>query len=492
MAEPARVLAVDQGTGSTRAVSIAPDGRVSPGHPVALALHSPRPGWVEQDPEELFGTVVTALRQTARATAGAIAGIGISNQRESALVWDHATGEPLGAMLGWQDRRTAGRCLELAEAHGLRIRELSGLPLDPMFSALKFEWLLDEIDPGRERATRGEIRVGTVDSWLVRRLTGDDRIEAGNASRTQLLNVHTVDWDPELLEIFRIPRSALPPVVGSDVATSPISGMGPELDGIRITGVLGDSHAALFAHGVREPGAVKTTYGTGSSIMGLTANPVGPESGLAWTIGWLRDAPARAFEGNILSTGGTLVWLGQLLDRTPQELADIARDVPDSGGINLVPAFAGLGAPWWDEGAHALIDGFDLGTRLPHLARAAVESIALQIEDVLTRADAVSGTRVETVLVDGGPARNDWLMQYQADLGARRIVRPSETGLSTLGAGHMAGLGAGLWSESDLASTSRERDEFRPAGDEEPLAARRASWAASVARSRMQPTIPLG
>lgn len=487
MADSPRVLAVDQGTGSTRAVLVSGDGRVELGHQVPLGLASPRPGWVEQDPDELFRSVTVAMRAAAKKHLGPIAAVGVSNQRESALVWEAATGAPLGAMLGWQDRRTSARATELAESLGARIRELSGLPLDPMFSALKFEWLLDQVDPDRSRAKRGELRVGTVDSWLVRRLTGDDRVEAGNASRTQLLNIRTIDWDPELLEIFNIPVQALPPVVRSDVPTSPITGLGAEFEGVPITGVLGDSHAALFAHGVREPGSVKATYGTGSSVMGLAKLEVGAGSGLVETIGWQRDAAARAFEGNILATGGTLVWLGQLLGRNAEQIAELARTAPDHGGVNVVPAFAGLGAPWWDEEAHALIEGFDLGTDAARVARAAVESIPLQIEDVLSRADQVSGTHIQTVLADGGPARNDWLMQLQADLSGRSLLRPLETGLSALGAGHMAGLGAGLWSDADLATMPRERDEFEPAADGEVVAARRASWDAAVARSRMKP-----
>lgn len=308
MIDSPRVLAVDQGTGSTRAISVTQDGASQLEHQGALGLSSPRPGWVEQDPQELLDTVVTALRTAAARYPGAIVGIGLSNQRESALVWDAATGEPVGSMLGWQDRRTAGRASELSARVGDRVRELSGLPLDPMFSALKFEWLLDQIDPQRSRARRGELRVGTVDSWLLRRLTGEDRIEMGNASRTQLLNVRAGTWDEELLEVFGVPREALPELRASDVASAPISGFGPELEGLRFHGVLGDSHAALFAHGVREPGSVKVTYGTGSSVMGLTAREVPADSGLVETIGWKRQDIARAFEGNILSTGAR--WCG--------------------------------------------------------------------------------------------------------------------------------------------------------------------------------------
>lgn len=476
------VLAVDQGTGSTRAVAVNRDGQVSLGAQVPISLSSPRPGWVEQDADEILGSVRQAIGATIDKLGPAVEAIGLSTQRESAVAWDAATGAPLGPMLGWQDRRTSQRAGQLQAEIGDQIRAASGLPIDPMFSALKFEWLLDQIDPNRTAASAGRIRLGTVDAWLIARLTGEFRIETGNASRTQLLNVHTAQWDPDLLDIFRIPRAALPEVVRSDAASAPIEGLATGT--VRITGVLGDSHAALFAHGAREPGSVKATYGTGSSVMGLAAQPVPAESGLVETIGWETREVARAFEGNILSTGGTLVWLGKVLNATPQELDQLARTVESSGGVYLVPAFAGLGAPWWDERASGLITGFSLGTTREHVARAALESIPFQIEDVLQRADTVAGTRIEVVLVDGGPSRNDWLMQRQADLSQRIVRRPREAGLSALGAAQMAGLGSGFWSWGELESLPQKRAEFVP----NPISANRtedlAGWAAAVARSR--------
>ena len=487
MTDTTRVLAVDQGTGSTRTVFVDAVGTVTAGSQVSVHLSSPRHGWVEQRPFEILSSVVEALSSATRKQPGPVAAVGISNQRESALIWDARSGEPLHEMLGWQDRRTAPRAAQIGTA-AQRVRELSGLPLDPMFSALKFQWLLDEVDPSRERARRGEVRVGTVDAWLLKRLTGDDRIEVGNASRTQLMNLRTLDWDEELLDLFNIPRTALPPIAASDTRSSPISGVAVDIDGLKITGVLGDSHAALFAHGARQPGSVKVTYGTGSSIMGLTDRTVSPTSGLAESVGWSRGEAARAFEGNILSTGGTLVWLGKILGREPDELADLARHAPDHTGVNFVPAFAGLGAPWWDDDARAVIDGFDLGTDSAALARAALESIPLQIEDVLERADQTVGLRLSTVLADGGPAKNPWLMQLQADLSGRQVLKPKESGLSAVGAAQMAGLGAGLWTESDLAAHPVERTVFEPSAEREIFAARRRSWSAAVNRSRLSST----
>lgn len=479
------VLAVDQGTGSTKAVVVDPGGDVRQGDSVPLPLSSPRPGWVEQDPVEVLDSVCEVLRSTSASLSAPVAAVGLSTQRESALAWDTRTGEPVGPLLGWQDRRTADRADELGTKSGDRIRSVTGLPVDPMFSALKFAWLLDQVDPDRSRARRSEIRLGTVDSWLVCRLTGAHQIEAGNASRTQLLDIRTTDWNDELLELFDIPRAALPRIVRSDHETEPIRGVGAGVDGVRITGVLGDSHAALFAHGVRRPGAVKVTYGTGSSVMGLAGRPVATDSGLVETVAWQTDDTVRAFEGNILATGATLVWLGKLLDKTPDQLWELARGVEDSGGVNVVPAFAGLGAPWWDHHASAVIDGFGLGTTAGHLARAALDSIPLQIEDVLAEADRADGTRVETVLADGGPTHNDRLMQRQADLSDRRVLRPRVNGLSAVGAAHMAGLGASLWDDAALSGIARERDEFRPDLAPDERLARRASWARSLARSRL-------
>lgn len=483
MADDAHVIAVDQGTGSTRAVVVGPDGHAEQVAAVPLSVTSPRHGWVEQDPNDILDSVVSVLRTAGQHMTGSPVCIGLSNQRESALAWDARTGEPLGPVLGWQDRRTVTRARQLQKTVGGRIRHLSGLPVDPMFSALKIEWLLDEVDPDRSRASRGDIRVGTVDTWLVQQLTGTGQAETGNASRTQLLNVRTADWDDELLDIFNVPRQALAPVVSSDAPTAPVQGIGAGIDGLRITGVLGDSHAALFAHGVRAPGAVKATYGTGSSIMGLTAAEVEGTSGLVETIGWQRKTVARAFEGNILSTGATLVWLGNVLEQSPAELAELARSVGDSGGVNLVPAFAGLGAPWWDGNAAAVIDGFDQSTTRAHLARAALECIPLQVEDVLARADTASGATIETVLVDGRPCRNDWLMQLQADLSGRLVLRPHETGLSAVGAAHMAGLGAGFWADADVESLRRPREEFAPS-TAYARGARLESWRLAVGRSR--------
>ena len=498
MSEPAGsavIVAVDQGTSSTKALAVDVAGNVVGWASVPIGLAHPRAGWVEQNADEIADSVVEAIRQALEDTPSAVvAGLALSTQRESAVLWDRVTGEAIGPVLGWQDRRTldAARILE-ASGHGGLVRSLSGLPIDPMFSALKFAWLLDHVDPDRARAAAGELALGTVDAWLVHRLTGEFRIEAGNASRTALLDLATLDWSDELLELFRIPRAALPRIAASTEPAGPVTALPSVLDGVRIHAVLGDSHAALFGHGARTPGAVKVTLGTGSSIMGLVDSLDDAPAGLVTTIGWVDAVPAYAFEGNILSTGGTLVWLAELFGVTAADIAELAREAAASAspsdadpahGVDLVPAFSGLGAPWWDETARAVICGFDLATTQADLARAALESVALQIEDVLAAAEDAGGARLGTILIDGGPASNDHLVQLLADLSQREVRRPDVAGLSALGAAHLAGIGAGVWTDADVLGFDRRSTLFTPALDPAAAAARRDRWHRAVGLSR--------
>ncbi len=486
------VVAIDQGTSSTKALAIDSTGAVVGWGSVKVGQQHPRPGWVEQDADEIAASVVDAVRQAVDGIADRVAALALSTQRESAVVWDRSTGEALGPVLGWQDRRTVAAAQSLSElGHEDRVRSISGLPIDPMFSALKFAWLLDHVDPDRMRASAGTLALGTVDAWLVHRLTGEFRIEAGNASRTALLDLATADWSDELLDLFGIPRSALPRVTASSEPTAEVHGI-PELPaGTRIHAVLGDSHAALFGHGARTPGAVKVTLGTGSSVMGLLDSREPTPSGLVTTVAWSRSEPAYAFEGNILSTGATLVWLSEVLETTPDELVRLAGEsdgANDPGrGVDLVPAFSGLGAPWWDDDARAVIVGFDLGTTRADLARAAVESIALQIEDVLAAAEAASGARLDTILIDGGPAANDWLAQLLADLSQRAVRRPNVAGLSALGAAHLAGIGAGLWTDDDVIGFDRASTTFLPLLGAEQARMRRRRWHSAIGIARTSP-----
>ncbi|SEE67354.1 FGGY family carbohydrate kinase [Ruania alba] len=483
MPEPL-VVSVDQGTSATKALVVDPRGLVVGRASVPVSLAHPHPGWVEQDAGELLASVHTAVRDAltdaAVDTSGAVASVGLSTQRESALVWDRRTGEPLGPVLGWQDRRTSDAANAVDAADAARVQEITGLPVDPMFSALKFAWLLDRVDPDRSRARAGEICLGTVDSWIVTRISGEHRIEAGNASRTQLLDLATADWAPELLDRFAIPADALPRVVASDepAASADWGGITAPL-----TAVLGDSHASLYGHGARRPGEVKVTYGTGSSVMAL-AEEAPPSEGLVRTLAWQRGPTAQlALEGNILASGATLVWAAELLGVSVPDLATLAADASD-GGVDLVPAFSGLGAPWWDTAAQAALTGMTLGTGRAEVARAAVDAVVLQIEDVLA-AVAGAGTPVTTVLADGGGSGNDWLMQHQADLSGRQVHRARVSDLSALGAAHLAGDVAGLWADAPPAPAGQGGpDIFTPRLDPTRADARRQRWAAAVGRAR--------
>jgi glycerol kinase len=493
MSPPARgvILAIDQGTGSTKGIALDPSGAVRSRAEKPIGLSSPQPGWVEQDPVEILDSVREVIERIRSAAGQPVAAVGLSTQRESALAWDTASGTPLTPVIGWQDRRGAAAAARFGAADAAEVRRISGLPLDPMFSALKFGWILDRLDPDRARARAGAITLGTVDAWLTARLAGARRIERGNASRTQLLDIATGEWSTELLECFDIPAAALPSVVPSDApgATAPAGG-GTTAP---IAAVLGDSHAALFGHGCRGPGMVKATYGTGTSVMGLSdgthaggtrsagTQSAGTGDTIAWDVG---GRICRAFEGNILATGATLVWLAGLLAVEPGELAALAENAPD-GGLDIVPAFAGLGAPWWDLSAVGLIAGLAIGTTRGQLARAAMESIALQVDDVISAAEGACGPRIAEIHVDGGPAGNDWLMRLQADISGRTVVRPRGGNLSALGAAWLAGAAAGLW-DSRTAPWGGERTLFRPALGEPERTARLRRWHDAVARSRLR------
>jgi glycerol kinase len=484
------VLAIDQGTGSTKALVVDRESRVVARGQCPLGLITPQAGWVEQDAEEIWRSVLTAIGSAVTPELSRdIVAIGLSTQRESCLIWDRATGRPLTPLLSWQDQRTLSLCQAIPEAEQRMIRARTGLPLDPMFSAVKAQWLLDRIDPDRSRAKAGEICVGTIDSFLIHRLGGGHVVELGNASRMQLVDLDKADYDRGLLGLFNIPAAALPRIVPSSFEFVRVKGIGPVADGTPVTAVLADSHAALFAHGAFEPGKVKATQGTGSSVMGLYDSRVPADRidlGVCRTIAWQTDAIAYAFEGNIRSVGSTLVWLADLLGIDTEALARLAADVPDSGGVAIVPAFGGLGSPYWDAEAVGLLGGIVLGTSRAQVARAAVDSIAHQIVDVLDRVRA-SGLAVERLYVDGGPTKNDLLMQFEADMAGVPVARPVTAELSALGAAHLAGVGAGIWTFDDLKSLPREGTVFQPAIDDVRRQRLRTEWRRMVARSRGLP-----
>src|SRR5580692_1635558 len=488
------ILAIDQGTSATKAALVDQAGQVVARAAADLPVHHPHRGWVEQYPAEIWRSVQSAARSCLHGTdPGRLAGVGLSTQRESLLLWDRRTGETLSALISWQDQRTAAMCREYAAA-AATVRKHSGLPLDPMFSATKARWLLDHFDPDRTRASRGDLCLGTVDAWLVHRLTGQHQIEIGNASRTQLMDVRTGQWSPPLLDLFGVPALALPEITGSTGPFGPIRGPIPGHSrgghaipaGVPVLAVMGDSHAALFGHAGWRAGLVKATYGTGSSVMAVAETPPDAASGLCETIAWQVGArPVHAVEGNIRSSGATLAWLAGLTSATPDRLAEIAAGAR-ADGVHLVPGFNGLGAPWWDPDATGLLTGLTLGTSLPNVARAALESVAFQINDLLIAIRAgVGGAGV--LSVDGGAAANSTLMQLQADISGIPLRRPRTADLSALGAAQLAGLAAGLWTAEDLDALPRPGDEFRPAGSARWRAGEVASWRAAVRRSRSQP-----
>jgi glycerol kinase len=481
------VLAIDQGTSATKCVLIDRAGGVVARASAPLEETHPRPGWVDQDANAIWQSVRSAAHTClAGVDPAAVRAIGLSTQRESIVAWDRDSGEPLAPLISWQDQRTAALCDALRTPHVEQlVRSKSGLPLDPMFSAAKMAWLLDALDPQRERARGGAIALGTVDSWLLWRLTGDHLIEAGNASRTQLLDTARLRWDDELLALFNIPRAALPRIVPS---SGPFPALRDTLGlpaGTRVFGVMADSHAALFAHGAFASGMLKVTYGTGSSVMGLLPAPKAVGPGLCLTVAWQTADVAFAAEGNIRSTGAALRWLADLLAITPHELAELGASA-QSEGVAFVPAFSGLGAPWWDLDAAGLISGLTQKAGRAELARAALEAVVHQIADVV---DAF-GREVDDpkeLFADGGPTRNDFLMQLQADVAGRPVRRANDTELSALGTGHLAGIGAGLWSWSDLAALPRSRDDFTPSTDPAARGNLRAVWAAALERARFKP-----
>ena len=473
------VLALDQGTSATKAVLLDAAGAVAATASVELGIDYPRPGWVEQDPLAVLDSVLAAAaRCLAGVDASRVVAIGLSTQRESALVWDRTTGRPVGPLLGWQDRRSAPVGAALRDAgHGDEVRALSGLPVDPMFSASKLRWLLD-------RATSDGVRVadlafGTVDSWLVHRLTGVHRIEVGNASRTQLLDVRTGAWSERLLTLFGVPAEVLPEVVASTAEPLDVTVAGP-LQGLPVTAVLGDSHAALQAHGDRAARGAKVTYGTGSSVMRLVETVDDVDPAVCATVAWADPALQVAAEGNIRSSGATVAWVARLFGTTPDEIARRALTA-DSGGVHLVPAFTGLGAPWWDDEAVGLAAGLTLGTGPDQVARAAVESIAHQVDDVVS-AMTSAAYPVSHLLADGGASRNDAVMQIQADLTGLPVLRAVAADLSALGAARMAGRAAKLW-PPDWELPLRY-DEFVPQSESSEVVERRAGWQAAVARAR--------
>ena len=479
------ILAIDQGTTNTKALLLAPDGRAVLSRSRSLRLSFPQPGWAEQSAADIWDTVAALVAEVAAAAPTGIAAVAISNQRETVVIWDAATGCPVTPAVSWQCQRSADRCRELRD-RGVEeeVVRRSGLGLDPMFPAAKLAVLLDSLPDGRSRATRGELRCGTIDSWLLWKLTGGTvhATDHSNASRTQLFNLDTLGWDAELARIFDVPLAMLPAIMPSDSHFGTVAaGLGLPPD-TPVHAMIGDSHAALFAHGIEAPGAVKATIGTGSSLMTPTAGRVRSSHGLSSTVAWSRGGQVQhALEGNISVSGHAAAFVTGLLGLADEDaLTALAGTVADSGGVTFVPALAGLGAPYWRPEARGTIHGMTLGTKAAHVARATLEAIAHQIGDVLDAMDADLGTRTASLSIDGGAAGNAVLAQMLADLTGRTIRRPQAAGASALGAARMAGEALGLGGDG---LRLQPEDSFAPTLPEPRRLAIRRDWHAAVDRA---------
>ncbi len=495
---PSLIAALDQGTSSSRTLIVDAQGRVLASAQREFTQHYPQPGWVEHDPLDIWATQSATLTE-ALARAGAklsdLAAIGITNQRETVVLWERATGRPLTNAIVWQDRRTAGICAQLAaDGHAPLLQERTGLLPDAYFSATKLAWLLDHIPGARARAERGELAAGTIDSWLVWNLSGGAThlTDVSNASRTLLCNLHTGDWDDELLALLRVPRAVLPAIVPNcgALAVARLGGLN-----IPITGMAGDQQAALFGQACLQPGMAKNTYGTGCFALQHTGTQaVRSQQRLLTTIAWKLgdDQPLHyALEGGVFIAGAAVQWLrdGLGLVRSAQEAQQLADSVPDSGGVLLVPAFTGLGAPHWDAQARGLLIGITRGTTAAQVARATIDSMAYQSAELFAamQADvaAQGGPPLTELRVDGGAAVNDTLMQFQADLLGVPVVRPAQAESTALGAAYLAGLGSGLWPGADtLPALWQEQRRFTPQMSTDEREARMARWRRAVERAR--------
>jgi len=464
------ILALDQGTTSSRAIVFDNAGSIKAVAQKEFPQIFPQPGWVEHDPNDIWATqagVAAEALAEAGLTPADIAAIGITNQRETTLVWDRKTGKPICNAIVWQDRRTAAACDRL-KARGLekKIRKKTGLVLDAYFSGTKLQWILRHVKGARAKAKAGELAFGTVDSWLVWNLTGGKQhvTDMSNASRTLLLNINTGDWDDELLGLFDVPRSMLPQVRSSSEVYGDATHFSPA---IPIAGIAGDQQAALFGQVCTRPGMVKNTYGTGCfMLMNTGSKPMPSKNNLLTTVAWrIGRRTEYALEGSIFIAGAVVQWLrdGLGIIKSSAEVEALASAVTDNGGVYLVPAFAGLGAPHWDQYARGIIAGLTRGTKAAHLARAALEGIAYQVKDVLTAMEADAGIRLKELRVDGGACSNNLLMQFQSDLLGVPVVRPKVAETTALGAAYLAGLAVGFWkNESEIATQWQADRTFRP------------------------------
>ncbi len=494
MSEPRYVLAIDQGTTSSRAIVYDRDGRQVSHAQKEFKQHYPQPGWVEHDPLDIWSsqsTVCTEAITKANLSSGSIAAVGVTNQRETTLVWDRHTGEPVYPAIVWQDRRTAPMCRKLS-GDGVEetFRRKTGLRLDPYFAGTKLVWILDNVAGARQKAEAGDLLFGTVDTWLIWKFT-DGKVhvtDVTNASRTLLFNIHNLEWDRELLEILEIPGQMLPEVRSS----SEVYGKVREHyypGGVPIAGIAGDQHAALFGQGCYETGMAKNTYGTGCFLLMNTGEkPIASENNLLTTVAWkIGDRTEYALEGSIFIAGAVVQWLRDELGiiRSAPECDELAEQVSDSGGVYIVPAFAGLGSPHWDPEARGSVFGLTRGANRKHLCRAALESIAFQSADLIKAMHADSGIKLKHLAVDGGASRSDPLLQIQADLLGVPVVRPKCIETTALGAAFLAGLAVGFWESREEIARHWEMDtRFEPSMPEDKVRSLQAGWEKALERSK--------
>ncbi len=488
------VLALDQGTTGSTALVVDADGEVRGRGYAELPQYFPRPGWVEHDPEEIWATTAEAAQRAlaaARVRAAEVVAIGITNQRETTVLWDRKTGQPIHRAIVWQCRRTAPLC-EGLRADGLEptFRRKTGLVLDAYFSGTKIRWLLDEVPGAREQAEQGALAFGTVDSWLLWKLTGGrcHATDPSNASRTLCFDIRSLSWDHELLSALGVPPGVLPAVRPSAGVFGETVDLGWLPGGIPVAGIAGDQQAALFGQVCFQPGMAKNTYGTGCFILLNTGStPVPSKEGLLTTVAWQVDGTTiYALEGSVFIAGAAIQWLRDALGLIAHavESQALAESVEDTGGVYLVPAFVGLGAPYWDMYARGAIVGITRGTGKAQLVRAALEAIAYQSRDVLETMAAEAGVSLRSIRVDGGAAANDFLCQFQADLLGVPVLRPSVTETTALGAAYLAGVGIGLWKAAELAARWRLQKEFTPTMDDARRRTLCAGWRRAVERAR--------
>ena len=487
------ILALDQGTTSSRAIVFDHAGAIRGASQQEFAQQFPRAGWVEHDPREIWLTQLVVARDAlaqAGLAAADLAGIGITNQRETVVLWDRSTGEPVYNAIVWQDRRTAAFCDELKRAgHEDLIRQKAGLVIDAYFSASKLRWILDHVPGVRERASRGKLAFGTIDSWLLWNLTGGSlhATDPSNASRTMLFNLETGSWDDDLLRLLDVPREVLPEVRSSSEVYGATHRdlFGKE---VPIAGIAGDQQSALFGQNCFSRGLAKNTYGTGCFLlMNIGERPMASRHRLLTTVAWRRQGRTDyALEGSVFIGGAVVQWLrdGLGIIKNSTEIEALAESVPDSGGVYLVPAFAGLGAPHWDQYARGTITGLTRGTTAGHIARAALEGIAFQVADVLEVMKQDSGIELNELRVDGGASANNLLMQFQADLLGVPVVRPKVVETTALGAAYLAGLAVGFWKDLAEVHAAWQADRtFAPQRSADEVAYRRGRWREALKRA---------